>query len=52
MEESLKQTRIIFNRLRVIYERVNELVVDPNENAEEVRTHKLLEMFAKSSLMT
>ncbi|XP_060568374.1 mediator of RNA polymerase II transcription subunit 30-like, partial [Ruditapes philippinarum] len=36
IEESLRQLNIIFRRLRAIYDRVSEAIVDPNENPEEV----------------
>ncbi|XP_053382366.1 mediator of RNA polymerase II transcription subunit 30-like isoform X3 [Mercenaria mercenaria] len=36
IEESLRQLNFIFRRLRAIYDRVSETIVDPNENPEEV----------------
>lgn len=36
IEEGLRQLNIIFRKLRVIYEKVSEAIVDPDENPEEV----------------
>lgn len=36
VEESLRQLNMIFRKLRVIYDKVSEAIVDPNENPEEV----------------